>query len=108
MEIKVTAPKVGDLEAVVNYDLGANLTEAVEKFTEEVVYNLYIGQAVVRIQQGLRNCLEKGIDPQKWISEYKLGSRGPSVSADPKASIMANFAKMSDEEKAEILAQLKA
>lgn len=106
-QISVTAPKVGK-EAAVIYPLGDTLEEACELFGEDVVYNMYKGQATVRIQAGLRSCLEKGIDPVAWAASYKLGVKAPSIIADPKAAADAAISRMTDEERLALLEKMKA
>lgn len=106
--ISATAPKANDAEFEGEYDFGDDLSDAAEKYGEDVVFGLYKSQAVVRAQAGIRTCLEKGIDPAAWLAQWKPGSKAPSINADPKAAAFAAVSRMSDEEKAELLAKLQA
>lgn len=101
-----SGPAQGKSASVI-YKLGTSLTEACELFGEDVVYNLYIGQATVRIQAGIRACLEKGVDPVAWAAMYKLGTKAPSITADPQAAADAAISRMTDEQRLELLEKMK-
>jgi hypothetical protein len=73
-----------------------------------VVFALYHGQAKVRIQAGMRTCLEKGVDPAVWAASYKLGTKSPSIMGDPQAVAEAAISKMSAEERKALLERMMA
>lgn len=94
-------------EAKVTYDFGDNLQESVSLYGENVVHEMFVSQAKVRLQAGLRSCMDTGKDPVEFAANWKPGVKAPSISADPFAVAKAAFAKMDDEKKAEFLRSLK-
>lgn len=106
-EISASAPKVGK-KAAVDYPLGESLEEACELFGEDVVFGLYKGQATVRIQAGLRTCMEKGVDPVAWAANYKIGLKAPSIAADPNVAADIAISQMDEDAKRELLERMKA
>lgn len=48
MEVKATVPKLGDLELTAEVNLGANLDEAKELFGDEVVFSIYLAEAIIK------------------------------------------------------------
>ncbi len=104
--IVTKAPKVGKEESV-NYNLGDTLAENVEIFGEDVVNKLFIGQTIIKVQAGVRKCLENGQDAQAWADNFVPGTRAPSIAADPKAAARAAISKMTPEERLELIAQLQ-
>jgi len=105
--ISAKAPKVSK-EGSVQYKLGVTLAENVEIFGEEVVNRLFTEQTVIKVQSGVRKCLENGQDAQKWANEFIPGTRTPAIARDPKAAARAAISKMTPEERLELIAQLQA
>lgn len=106
-EIKVSAPKVS-AEATIVYPIGETLEDNVEKFGEEVVNSIFIQQLVVKVQAGARTALENGKDAQLWANGYVPGQKAPSIAADPKAAARAALARMSEEERLQLIRDLQA
>lgn len=57
--VQTIAATAGDNHAEVSYDFGANLTEAVEKFGEDVVFSNFKQSAVIAAQSIIRRALNK-------------------------------------------------
>ena len=104
--------KSGDHEgksATVQYDFGDNLQEAVNKFTEEVVFSNFRQQAVVSLQNVIATALKAKdfIDPQEHVDKWKLGMAKPRKSeAEKVASSIENVESL--EELKKIQEQIKA
>lgn len=107
VEIKVNAPKVS-AEATLSYKIGETLGENVELFGEEVVNSIFVQQLIVKVQAGARTAMENGRDPQLWASSYVPGQKAPSIAADPKAAARAALARMSEEERLQLIRDLQA
>ena len=107
MKISTKAPKVGKA-ADVEYPIGKNLAENVELFGEAIVNKVFEEQLRVKVQAGVRKCLEAGADPQAWADNYKPGDKSPAVPKDPKAAARAAISQMSEEERLELIASLQA
>jgi len=105
-EVKATSPKT-NTEAIVNYDFGDDLNSAVALFGEEVVFEFFEATATIRLQAGIRSCLERGVDTQAYASTWKPGVKAPSIAADPMSAAKAAFTRMTDEEKAAFLESLR-
>lgn len=104
--IEVVAKK-GDGEATVSYDFGDNLADAVEKFTEDVVFTNFRQAAKITLQAGLRRCLETGKDAVEFAARFKPGVQTATGAVDPVAAMKAKFASMDDEERTAFLNELK-
>lgn len=108
MIISTSAPKVKK-SMDVEYNLGANLDEAVKLFGAEVVHGKFVDAEIVTIQGLVRTGLEKGTDEatiKSRVAAHKPGVRARGI-ADPQAArknMIAEFAKMSP---AEQLAEMK-
>lgn len=107
MNVTAKCPKINK-EATIEYNFGENVQDAISMFGEEVVYNGFKADAVVTLQSAIRRYLEKGQDPAVLSSEWKPGQKAPSIAADPKATALAAFAKMSQEDKEALIAQIRA
>ena len=109
-EIKAVIPALGK-EAVVNYDLGDSLADAVAKFGEEVVFSGFKADATVAIQGRMRALLKKeqtqeqiAADLAGWKPGVKSAAiRGPVTVA----SVVDKFKAMSPEEQQAFLAALQ-
>lgn len=106
MEIKTKAPKVGK-EATVEFAIGTTLAENAEMFGEEIVNSIFIQQVAVKVQAGVRQCLENAKDPQEWVASYKPGVKAPSIAKDPKTAARLAISQMSDEEKMALIEELR-
>lgn len=107
MKITAKAPKLNK-EATVEYNIGTTLEENAELFGADKVNTLFCEQLVVKVQSGVRKCLEGDKDPQEWANTYVPGARMPSIEKSPLAAATAAVSKMSEEDRAALLAQLQA
>lgn len=112
MTIKASGKQEGSEERVegsIEYEVGKDVNEAVDKFGGELVHEFFKRALAVKAQAAIRRELENGTDPKDL--QQVLGSWDPSaahtVRKDPKQSILSNFAALSEEERMEILAALK-
>jgi hypothetical protein len=107
---KVTAKlKDGD-PITVQYDYGDNLDEAKSKFGEEAVYNRYRASMVIDLQGYIRSMLRK--DPPATedeihaaVAEWDPKTRS-TVRRSPAERIHELMARLTEDEKADILAQI--
>ncbi len=98
------------LEGEVTYDFGDDLDDAVSRFGEDVVFGKFRQQAVIDLQSVIRSCLTRSMDEeatQAEIDAWKPGVKR-SVTRDPKAALLAAYAKLSPEEREAIKAELEA
>lgn len=103
------ADEDGRVSAQFNFKVGGSLQEDIEMFGEDVVREHWLRSATVKGQSAIRRELENGTHPDD-IAE-QLGDWRPDVThttkKDPKAAIISNYNKLSDEEKAQLIAQLE-
>lgn len=95
----------------IDYNFGSNIDEAVEIFGADVVYQKAIDALVIDCQANIRRRIAKGETDEQIetaLASWKptLGSSGPRKSHAEKVSDM--LGKLSAEERAAVLAQLKA
>lgn len=97
-------------ELTVSYNYGDTLAEATELFGEEAVYSLYAAKADIWVQDFARARMKAG-DSLEAV-QAKLDARKIGVvtrtKKDPVGTFLTNFAKMSTEQKAALLEQMKA
>lgn len=102
------ANQEGRVAGEFKFAVGENLQEDIEIFGEEIVREFWLRSAVIKGQSAIRRELESGTHPDD-IAEV-LADWRPDVQhtaqKDPKASVMQNFNKLTDEEKQELLGQL--
>lgn len=105
-EVKAKIGKDGK-PVVVKFDFGANMEEAADKYGDEIVFSYYKANATVCIQDVIRSGIKAGKSAQEiqkavsaWVPGIKR--RGKSKSEKMKD----DFQKLSEEEKAELLASL--
>ena len=108
---EITANKSVDGDertATVVTDLGENLTDAVGKFGEDVVFSNYKRAVTITAQAAIRRMLEQNLD-QDTITN-KMSSWKPGValdrSVDPVAALKAKMSTMSKAEKKALLEEL--
>ncbi|OQB10010.1 MAG: hypothetical protein BWY21_00574 [Parcubacteria group bacterium ADurb.Bin216] len=111
VEVKATYKK-GDVdkEAVILYDFGGNIQEAIEKFGEDVVFSNYLRAGKITIQAAVRRYLAAGVEGdalQEKVNGIKLGVAAERI-VDPGQVALNAFAKMTPEQQLEILQKLKA
>lgn len=111
VESKATKKVEGeDKTSTVHLDLGTNLEEMRSRFGDQVVYDRAVRSLKIQAQAQQRSMLEDGKSDEEiqaafrnWNPEAKP-TRAPR---DPKQDILRNFAALSEEEKAAIIAQLQ-
>lgn len=94
-----------------SYEFGDNLKEAVAKFTEEVVFGLFVSEGTVRVQSIAREALKGGATPedtQAKLDEYTLGLAKPRARKDPVAEAQKAYTSMTPEEKIAHIAWLQS
>lgn len=129
--INVKAPKV-NREVSFEYDFGSNLKEMIAKFGEDMVYNQALDNMVIACQAVARNKLERGQkfektadggyrvtekDKKKFLSdaaivkemteEWKPEMRKAADPEKVKAEMVKRLSKLSEEEKAAMIEELK-
>ena len=95
---------------IVSYNFGTSLTEAVEKFGEDVVLSGFRRTSVITAQGIMRRLAKAGksdAEIQDAITAWKPGVAMERV-MDPVATLKARIANMTPEERAKILAELQA
>ncbi len=117
MEVTATAKteEVGNREITVDYDFGANLSEAVEKYGEAVIFSNYVRQAKVGLQSIIRSNAAQLNEAKDGFAKSEdeviaaLASWSPSDGTVNRVSKGDKLDKllggMSDEERAELLAK---
>jgi hypothetical protein len=108
------------IEAGVSFDPGSDLTDAVEKYGEEVVFQRYFRGVTKDLGNAIRSGINKYFKDDKVdISEIaakvsaELENWRPDVSRRParkeaSKSILDNFDTLSPEKQAEVIAALQA
>jgi hypothetical protein len=92
------------------YDFGGDLKGAIDLFGEKVVYEVFKGGAMVKVQNPLRRLLEQGatdVELQDYADKYMLGQRHLGI-PDTEKAFLEKFKRMSPEEKAKTLEKLGA
>lgn len=92
------------------YDFGSSLDEAVEKFTENVVFGVFIDQAVIRLQALLRRAIEDELtqkEIEEKVANWKMtvGGRERKSAAEKVTDLLG---KMTDDQRKALLAQLRS
>ena len=117
LEITVKSPKGaaqegGTGEATVQYNFGANLQEALEKFGEEVVFTTFVRMATINLQAIVRGVLDRGGSADDAVAAAAawtpgVSRRAPGVKKDPikQAAEAIKTGKMS---KDDVIAALEA
>ena len=105
--IEVSAKTGEGAEASLNYDFGADLKDAVNKFGDEVVFTNFRKSAKIDLQSVMRRYLTAGKDVADLLNIWKPGVTLERT-VDPKAAAKNAFSKMSDEEKRAFIQELKS
>lgn len=111
---QTTTNEAGDevkvyLSAVVDFDLGENLTDAEALFGADAVFNSYKANAKVQLQGAIRAQGEAGVPAEEIpsrLSAWKPGikiERGP---VDSVAVLRARYAAGDEDAKADLLQQI--
>lgn len=105
---KVT-PELGPI--TVSVDTGKTAKEMIEMFSDEAVKTNAVASWVVTLQGNIRSGLKKGEDQktmQARLGTSKMGISAKGVKVDPKQAWLALFDAGTPEEKAKMIADLKA
>jgi hypothetical protein len=112
--ITTKAPKKDNRTISVDYDFGASLQDAVNRFGEAVVFSFFEDNATIALQQRIRAWMEADLsdaDINAKVAEWKPGVKSPRTGGkkkDPATLLKEAFASMSAEEKQAMLRDLKA
>jgi len=112
-QIEIKAKKViGDetKEAVIYYDFGENLEQALDLFDEKVIFSNFRASVKITAQAAIRRYLEAGKSAEEITELMKSWKPGVALErkSDPVAAFKAKFASMSEADKVKALAELKA
>jgi len=110
MKVTATVPKLGDLEVEAEVTLGGNLDEAKELLGEDVVYSIYLAEAIIKAQAVMRALALKEKTPaeiQEVMSAWKPGQARISGEAGL-GTLLKKFEKMSSDKQKEFIAKLLA
>ena len=112
-QIEIKAKKViGDetKDAVVYYDFGENLEQALDLFDEKVIFSNFRASAKITAQAAMRRYLDAGKPGEEIAELMKNWKPGVALErkSDPVAAFKAKFASMSEADKIKALAELKA
>ena len=112
-QIEIKAKKViGDetKEAVIYYDFGENLEQALDLFDEKVIFSNFRASVKITAQAAIRRYLEAGKSAEEITELMKSWKPGVALErkSDPVAAFKAKFASMSEADKIKALAELKA
>ena len=101
----------GELKtASISYDFGANVEEMIEKFKGDVVFTNARANMKITAQGAMRRYLVAGKSQDEITSLMASWIPGVALerTVDPVALLMGKWGSMTDEEKKEVLAKLKA
>ena len=110
-EVTASDPQTGT-EATVEVDLGADLTDAINKFGEELVYDYWARQAVVQAQAAIRNRLRAGKSVEEVVAEMQQWEpgkmrRSSGAGKNTLDKTLGAFEKMNEEQQREFLQKLR-
>ena len=94
----------------IEYDFGDDLDDAIEKYGETVVFDLYKAAGSIRVQNVARSALFNGKTPEeavKLAEKYVLGTSFSVGPRDPVRTAEAAVGRMSPEEEKEFILKLK-
>jgi len=109
VKVKGEDGKEVNIKTSFQYDFGATLAEAVQKFGESVVFSLYEAKGTIQVQDVCRNALAAGKSPEeaaKLAATHKLGE-STAVAKDPVAVGMKALENMTSEERLAFIKQLQ-
>lgn len=97
-------------EHAVLFNFGANLEEAAEMFTAEVVHSNFVRASKVVAQSILRRLMEAGKTDEEIDAVFATWKPGIAIerTVDPEAALLAKFGKMDAEQQAAFIAELQA
>ncbi len=95
--------------AVIDFDFGENLADAVAQYGEEPVFTLYVANARVQLQGAIRAQGEAGVAASEIASRlaaYKPGIRMGRATVDPVSALKTQYANADEQGKADLLAEI--
>jgi hypothetical protein len=107
---KIKGPDGNPVSISVKYNFGDNLADAVEKYGEAVVFDLYRAAAMIRVQNVARSALLNGKAPEeavKLAEKYVLGTSFSMGPRDPVRTAETAVSRMSPEDEKKFLLKLK-
>ena len=107
MNITAKLPRLKK-EATIEYHFGDDLADASDIFGEAIVFNKFKSASVVDLQAAMRRAMENNKDPAELTENWKPGMKLPSAKKDPVAVAANLVSGMTPEQKAALIAQLKA
>jgi hypothetical protein len=113
--IKVSTGKIkgsdgNPVSISIEYDFGDNLADAIKKYGEVVVFDLYKAAASIRVQNVARTALLNNKTPDeavKLAEKYVLGTSFSTGPRDPVRTAVSAVSKMSPEEEKKFILELK-
>jgi hypothetical protein len=110
MEITATVPKLDNLEVFAEVNLGADLDEACALTSKEIVFSIYLAEAIIKAQAIMRALAIKGKTAEEikaTMAEWKPGSARVTGEAGL-GTLLKRFGKLSPEKQKELIAKLLA
>ncbi|MBV6504774.1 MAG: hypothetical protein ILNGONEN_00327 [Syntrophorhabdaceae bacterium] len=114
-KIKVSTGKIKGsdgkpISIEIEYDFGDDLADAIKKYGEAAVFDLYKAAASIRVQNVARSALLNGKAPEEAVAlaeNYVLGTSFSKGPRDPVRTAVSAVSKMSPEEEKEFILKLK-
>jgi len=94
----------------VNVNIPETPEERLEYFGLPAVDSQAMAKFTIKIQDKIRAAIKAGVTQealQAEMTNYKMDTVSPRAKADPKTKVLTGFDALSDDEKREILADLK-
>ncbi len=94
----------------IEYDFGDDLADAIKKYGEAVVFDLYKAAASIRIQNVARSALLDKKTPEEAVAlaeKYVLGTSVSKGPRDPVRTAETAVSRMSPEEEKQFILKLK-
>jgi len=107
--MKITANADGK-EVTVEFDLGKDLDDAAKKYGKDVVFSKWVAAEKITIQGKVRGLIRQGKSPkeiQEAVDKHKPGEV-PARGKSRYEKLLAAYNKMSEEERKQFIADLKA
>ncbi|MDI6785097.1 MAG: hypothetical protein QMD92_00150 [bacterium] len=110
MEVSATIPKLDDLEVKAEVNFGESIEEAEALFGKDVVYTIYLAEAIVKAQAVMRGLALKGKSAAEIVAamaEWKPGA-ARVVGEASLGSLVKKFEKLPPDKQKELIAKLLA
>ena len=92
------------------YEFGSNSEESIEKFGEEVVHGYFLKGIKVGLQAYIRRMMKEDKSDDEILAaldNWTPGVRAPRIGGGSSKRLLEQFAKMTPEKQAELLAKLQ-